>query len=751
MSRISRKAIYAGAVTITFLVLARELQYGYKNVSTAPPLGQYKQQQSIFGAGYRSKNSTNSTTTPTSAARTASNSNSHANHINNTTDMAQGQEQWTERGSSRTLTNDQLDKLCNSTNEIVQITHAESIQQEHSQEESLYWKQSLPFFLLTCQELTRSLHTTSTTTTATANRTANRTATNRTSAAADVEDVTATNSSSLLGHELDNNLSFQRLAAKLLHSKLTTTLDKDSFPPPINTQTGTRTHTAPLKIIVIGGSMSTGFVDIARNDDLDTRKIAWPRKLEQFMHQKWGNESVQIVNLSEGGANEITWLGRLDVIMSHSPFDIILVESAVNDQCENTQQTSMAKQVNSSSHLLLNTLMHFPNNPAVISVELFRLAHTNARDANKHCKGEVREVKDGTHNNEPCFYCEQWWKPQDWRKEARERNSVAYASYRDAVWPELENAPKNLCQYWYGLSHPQAGTHALVASTVLFQFMVVLEKQYILLELANDVENRISLERAPTPDSVCLEPISSYRAQLEDPVDPISWEEQVQMQNRSSCWTFKADVRQKYGWICDESKNRTMALDIATRNVVTNSTSNSSDAGNADASNGNSDIASSIHNNAPEHDYFHLHKELRIGGDGKVIISRLVSYDERMASAQVWFSHTVTHANGTRREENVFVGNPVWNILSWVKGRVSIPQPEVIWLSGHNFTDASQMTWKKKDNLATRDGDGEYSSGKAATYLVTFNIMLLVGTSPASRKDDMNGVDKFKLLGIVTC
>ena len=71
--------------------------------------------------------------------------------------------------------------------------------------------------------------------------------------------------------------------------------------------------------------------------------------------------------------------------------------------------------------------------------------------------------------------------------------------------------------------------------------------------------------------------------------------------------------------------------------------------------------------------------------------------------------------------------------MSWDKAQYSIPQPEVIWFGGYNFTELSHMSWKKKDNL------------------VTFNIMLLVGTSPASRKDEMNGVDKFKLLGVVTC
>ena len=72
-----------------------------------------------------------------------------------------------------------------------------------------------------------------------------------------------------------------------------------------------------------------------------------------------------------GGANEDTWLGRLDVIMEYAP-DIILVESAVNDQSNYDEQTSRADHVNrTSSYLLLNMLMNFPSEPAVINVELF--------------------------------------------------------------------------------------------------------------------------------------------------------------------------------------------------------------------------------------------------------------------------------------------------------------------------------------------------------------------------------------------
>lgn len=607
------------------------------------------------------------------------------------------------KGNDLIFTNDQLEKICNVTNAIVHKTHEESLQ---SQEESMHWKQTLPFFLLTCQELTRSLHT-STSTIHTISSSSTALERNEdaiiTSSPKDNESLPALTM-------LDNNLSFQRLAQKLQ------TLQYDF----IDTNSH---HQRPLKIIVIGGSMTTGLVDIGRNDTLNPRNIAWPRKLELFMHQKWGNQSVQIINLAEGGADENTWIARMDVIMSYAPFDIVLVESAVNDQCDAKDQISKAKEVDSSSHILLKTLMKFPHDPAVISVELFRLAYTDLRDARRHCPGAEQQVKDGTASNQICTYCPQWWKPQEWRKKARERNSVAYASYKDAVWPELDHPPERLCQYWSGLSHPQAGTHALVASTLLFQFMAVLEKQDALVELANDTDNRIILEDVETSVNVCLKPISSFRALLEDPNDPMQLEAHAQMQNRSSCWTFRADVRQKYGWICEESKNSTTAL-------------------NYDVTNAN--INNSVE---PEQDYLHLRKELQIGGDGKVIISRLVSYDERMAVVQVWFSHTVKYPNGTKTEENVFAGSPVWKVTSWSRQQISIPQPETLLLMGYTFTEASKKSWKSHGDITNKS-----KAGNSTIVLVTFNMKLILGSSPASKKgDDTKSVDKFKLLGVVTC
>mmetsp|Transcript_14457 Transcript_14457/g.17577 ORF Transcript_14457/g.17577 Transcript_14457/m.17577 type:complete len:143 (-) Transcript_14457:35-463(-) len=142
-----------------------------------------------------------------------------------------------------------------------------------------------------------------------------------------------------------------------------------------------------------------------------------------------------------------------------------------------------------------------------------------------------------------------------------------------------------------------------------------------------------------------------------------------------------------------------------------------------------------------------------------MVLSRLVSNDERMATAQVWFSSsnssTPMMSNETTTistSENIFVGDPVWNITSWHKDSTSIPQPYRIGLNGLVFKNLSNMEWPSAFSIADEGRDPVAVSGNSANLLeVTFNLRLLPGSSIASTKNEVEGVDKFKLLGIVTC
>jgi hypothetical protein len=97
-----------------------------------------------------------------------------------------------------------------------------------------------------------------------------------------------------------------------------------------------------------------------------------------------------------------------------------------------------------------------------------------------------------------------------------------------------------------------------------------------------------------------------------------------------------------------------------------------------------------------------------VGKRGIVSLSYLASYDERMASVRVW----IADESGKSLSSN-------YTINSWHKERTSIAATAVLRVPEHS------------------------------NY--TLNVELLQGTSHASQKDSENGVDKFKLLGLISC
>jgi len=113
----------------------------------------------------------------------------------------------------------------------------------------------------------------------------------------------------------------------------------------------------------------------------------------------------------------------------------------------------------------------------------------------------------------------------------------------------------------------------------------------------------------------------------------------------------------------------------------------------------------------------------------------------------VWFSSNSSTPTTTSTSENIFVGDPVWNITSWHKDSTSIPQPYRIGLNGLVFKNSSNMEWASAFSSADEGRD----VSEPGVLEVNFNLRLLPGSSIASTKDEVEGVDKFKLLGIVTC
>ena len=522
-----------------------------------------------------------------------------------------------------------IESICNETLRIVGNVFNEKSMNNHS--DNKLWSQDIPFIFLDCEQLVRSV------------------------------DGTYIPEVNLYDVEPVPRLSLIRLASKLERLEQS---DENA---------------EPLKVVVIGGSMSTGIVDIGR---LRMRDLAWPQKLMDFLYAsgKWPLNNTEVINLSVGGANEEAWLGDLDRITAQEPIDVVLVESAVNDQCNYHEQDTKAIEVNQTSHSLLRFLTRLPSKPAVFSVELFRISYNNTAEIKSHCPDHGKEMLDPALNL-TCYYCDQWWRPQDWRISAREHNSFSYISYRNAVWLENDSPPDHLCQYWSGLSHPQSGVHVMVVSTVLFQFLLVYEKRYLIIkEMDQKLEEMDLIEEK----GVCLNPISSFHAIQGDSIDQMHLDESNG--KNKSCWEYRVDSKDKYGWICEVN------------------TTSSSD---------HIDIAN---------DFLLLQQKIHIGKQRLVVVTRLVSYDSRMATAQIWFTDLLGNSN-------VFVNDPIWNVTSWHAEETSIPQPYLISLD--------QLELKSSMHIMER--------GRSEELEVLFNIRLLSGSASSVF------TDKFKLLGIVSC
>lgn len=179
-----------------------------------------------------------------------------------------------------------INSICNETNTILEKVYIEAML---NASEAPFWQQTSghPFRYLTCNQLKSAIPIMNTS--------------------------NATGTESPTYYELDSKLSLQRLAKKL--KKL---------------EGG---NSDPLRIVVIGGSMTTGFRDFGASDrNQNIFQVSWVNKLKHLLSYKYQRASIKVINLAQGSADENVWLGNIDLIMDHWPIDIILVESAVNDQ-----------------------------------------------------------------------------------------------------------------------------------------------------------------------------------------------------------------------------------------------------------------------------------------------------------------------------------------------------------------------------------------------------------------------------------
>ena len=108
------------------------------------------------------------------------------------------------------------------------------------------------------------------------------------------------------------------------------------------------------------------------------------------------------------------------------------------------------------------------------------------------------------------------------------------------------------------------------------------------------------------------------------------------------------------------------------------------------------------------------------------MLTRPVFYDQRMATAKVWFSQ-----EGDVRYRNVFAGDgksKEWSVGSWHEDDFSIPVPSALEIP-REFVQSSGLSWPEE--------------GDDPVYLI-MNIAVVPGSSKST-------LDKFKLYGVESC
>ena len=315
----------------------------------------------------------------------------------------------------------------------------------------------------------------------------------------------------------------------------------------------------------------------------------------------------------------------------------------------------------------------------------------------------------------------------------------------------MEQPPRNLYDYWRGGPHPDESTHQHVATMLAFAFHVV-ESNFPYFRQQQLASSISSVPQLSTTAESCYIPITEYSPtehyQIDKHLDDIAKDNLG-----GDCWRFRADIPHRYGWVCDTAMN-----------------------------------ASGTQTAIDDASFYTFTIPINVGGQGKVLINRLVSYDGSMGNVSFWFSSPYDP------KINVF-GDLAWNITSWHKDLTSIQATHVLQLpsgfaktletskadipvplilpdglfyesssssSSSSSSDSSDNDDMNDDDDSSDEDDSDESSEdrrlsrsnreKSSSSTILLNVELLRRSSrSASSPGGSVYHDKFKLLSVISC
>ena len=131
--------------------------------------------------------------------------------------------------------------------------------------------------------------------------------------------------------------------------------------------------------------------------------------------------------------------------------------------------------------------------------------------------------------------------------------NITVASYRNAVWYQMDKPRENQVCFWNGRGHPNSPTHILVADVVYFSMMAMLAKAEGLTK-----DGSVDCQRAPvslyypeqTPEVRCASVGFKTHLSTKYPADFIP-------SLATSDWLYREDVPGRPGWIIEFDANGT--------------------------------------------------------------------------------------------------------------------------------------------------------------------------------------------------
>jgi hypothetical protein len=316
----------------------------------------------------------------------------------------------------------------------------------------------------------------------------------------------------------------------------------------------------PIKIMILGGSVTVGA------DLKNPSRQRWSTLFEAIMNSGWYQNKIEVINKAMPACNINSWVNMIHIF---NGADLVIVDLSVNDQGFDLQVLPHYYAT------LIQLLDDLPNHPALLFQQAFRSALKDQKDINGHCPDSYMTCCNG------YYACKRWWDMQDFVAITLKKFHIPYVSYRDLVWPQYEQPPNTLPQFWNGMSHPDYRAHQLMAKLLSYGFMMQIKEAhhatYCGQNHTNDNDNNnlniqhhlhhgqayhahlysdryVSLSSYDnTTKPLCPQPLSSMLA-TDQPSSVSSFPLVTPMPPMHS-WQFYNDSKQKYGWIFETNQS----------------------------------------------------------------------------------------------------------------------------------------------------------------------------------------------------